>query len=68
MKIKIDDAKRSYDKYAAVGDDYNMRIANSWAEDKVKLEINVREIEKEMHELVLRKRQEEDRAKREADR
>lgn len=62
MKSKIDDAQRSYEKYATVGDEHNNRIAASWREEKSKIEVDLRKNEKEMHELIQRKRFEEDRA------
>jgi len=63
LKVKIDDAQRYIERYYDVRDDHMMGIANLWKETKSKLEIEVRQIEKEMHELILQKRQVEERAK-----
>ena len=68
LKIKIDNAKSYREKCLPFDDSVNRRLVEQYDKEIVDFGSEIRVIEKEMHELVLRKRQEEDRAKREADR
>jgi hypothetical protein len=67
LKTKVDDAKRFREKCLPFTDSVNRSLVEKYNEEIVKFDSEIREIEKKVHELVLRKRQEEDRAKREID-
>jgi len=68
LKIKIDNAKSYREKCLPFDDSVNRRLVEQYDKEIFDFGSDIRVIEKELHELVLRKRQEEDRAKREADR
>jgi hypothetical protein len=64
LKIKIDDAKRYREERLHLHDEINRRMVEVYDEEIVKYSAEVRVLEKEMHESVLKKRNYEDRVKR----
>ena len=64
LKTKIDDAKRYREERLHLHDEINRRMVEVYDEEIIKFSAEIRVFEKEMDELVQRKRQEEDRAKR----
>jgi hypothetical protein len=63
VKTKVEEAQRSFEKYSSVGDAYNMRLANVWRDDKLKLQLEVSQLEKKLNELVKQRKLAEDIAK-----